>query len=72
MIHPNPAIGEFMIEGLDTYEEMEITNDMGQVIYRSSIHQSSLSLSLPELAPGMYFVKVWNKENQQVNKLMIR
>ncbi|MBK7763564.1 MAG: T9SS type A sorting domain-containing protein [Bacteroidetes bacterium] len=58
LVYPNPSHGSFNIElPGGTNAQISIMNTLGEIVYSHSI-QNKLNVSLPELAKGMYIVKV--------------
>lgn len=58
LVYPNPSHGSFSIElPSGTNAQVSIINTLGETVYSNSI-QNKLSVSLPQLAKGMYIVKV--------------
>ena len=63
-IFPNPSIGFINIytSFVDDKSEVEITDGMNRVVYRSKINEIITNLDLTRYSKGMYFVKIFNNE----------
>lgn len=69
-ISPNPVTGNsFRIDGLEGISDWNLTvvNSASQPVYRADL--SSTQVSLPELAPGMYFARLTNKASGETKVL---
>jgi len=63
-IFPNPSIGFINIytSFIDDKSEIEITDEMNRIVYRSKINEIITNLDLTRYSKGMYFVKIFNNE----------
>lgn len=58
-IYPNPANDELEISlAADKVKQVTITNISGQEVFSQSYNTSQVSISMSNLAPGMYLIKV--------------
>jgi hypothetical protein len=77
LIYPNPSKGEFKIFNSSLLAATEalqvnIINTLGQIIYKNSITQSELTVSLPnETARGIYFIKVMSATGETITSKKI-
>lgn len=55
-VYPNPSNGSYTID-LPVDAQVEITNQLGQVIYSKSLAQGKNLISINEYAEGVYFLK---------------
>ncbi len=72
-VYPNPAVDRIQIdfEGFGEQLEMTIFNQVGAVVHSEYIHAKS-KVDVSKLSRGIYFVMLQSKENQGVQKLIIR
>ena len=60
-IYPNPANNHITIDGLAPQSTIKVLNIHGSIVYESSNENSEeLDLSLVNLSPGVYFIRVTN------------
>lgn len=80
VLYPNPNNGDFYLKGIlhkDQLAEIKITNDVGQMVYRTSVavtdkklyHQVRLRGTL---ASGIYMLKLWVDGDYKVFKLVVK
>ena len=66
-LYPNPNNGIFQISGNDLkgYFNYEVVNTSGQVAYKSKIQiiDNSVPISIQELPPGLYILKMYSKKD---------
>lgn len=65
-IYPNPALSEIQIEGQDHIDTIELLNTTGFVIH---YYQSQNSISVNDLIPGIYYLKINKTHNFKFIKL---
>ena len=70
-IYPNPAVDYIQIDGLAEGVAIEI-NDAGGRLVKRMISNASNRYSVNDLRKGMYFIKILDKENKTVSKLIIQ
>ncbi len=74
-VSPNPTNGNFYIgfNSLIRNGVVEVTNSLGQKLYSDKINnQRSIELNIVGIASGIYFVKVFDGENQFSKKIIIQ
>ncbi|MBI5540618.1 MAG: right-handed parallel beta-helix repeat-containing protein [Bacteroidia bacterium] len=76
-VYPNPTNGKFVIKILDQNSnegnmEIEILNMLGEVIYSKifDTKQATYYLDISSTIDGIYFVKVYNKEKYNIEKIV--
>lgn len=72
---PNPSDGHFRLLFSDnTDRTVRIISMLGTEVYRSTSNQKDLSVNLPDLAAGIYFVQVTRSGNEkpEIVKLVVR
>jgi hypothetical protein len=72
-VYPNPATGLFKINlQKGRFNKVDIVDLMGRIVYSREIAPSATALQLqPTLASGSYFVRLHNKKEVKVTKLII-
>lgn len=70
-IIPNPSSGHCIINGLEGFEEVEVINDVGQVIYAAQVQGNSMELNMTNSPAGIYYVKARNNKTSSVQKLIL-
>lgn len=68
-IYPNPNNGEFIIE-TEVNTEISIISATGQMMYTGKTTELTTGVSLKELAPGVYFVKLTGSSGRHLVKLI--
>ena len=78
-IFPNPNNGEFTLHAAnlsDNNSMIEVSNIVGQVVYREDVKTPSTSLikvlNIGDLGKGMYFVKLINNNEESVMRVIVR
>lgn len=80
VLYPNPNNGDFYLKGIlhkDQLAEIKITNDAGQVVYRTSVPVADKKLYhnvrlRGALASGIYMLKLWVDGDYKVFKLLVK
>jgi len=76
-IYPNPNQGDFVVdlgERPESISKVEIFNTAGQMVYEKSVvnsGSSQLSLTMPNVEAGVYFVKVINSQTSPSWRSMV-
>jgi hypothetical protein len=68
-VYPNPASGELTISGADVIDEIIITNESGQQVYKATPGTDSHTLKL--LAAGIYFLRITSGATTETKKAII-
>ncbi|HLN53098.1 MAG TPA: S8 family serine peptidase [Lentimicrobium sp.] len=75
LVYPNPSAGDVTIDltGVSDGSALEITNAQGKMVYHTTIlnESNNLKLSGDMLTPGLYFIKITDKQTVSVGKLLI-
>lgn len=73
-IYPNPSDGEFVIDiGESGRYSLEIVASSGVMVYKNTIdlYGNSLPLNLGYFETGVYYVRIYNSDQNYIGKLMI-
>jgi hypothetical protein len=73
-LYPNPNNGRFTIAltNIGVEATVSVYNVLGSRVYNSSVNnQTDMSVNLPELQKGIYFVKVADKKEQFTKKMIV-
>jgi trimeric autotransporter adhesin len=72
-IYPSPNTGKFYVQN-DFYIEnnsvIEITNELGQLLYTSRMDSALFLVDITENANGIYFINIVSKENSVRKKII--
>ena len=72
ILYPNPTRGEVMINNLNDYETITVSNLSGKVLHQQSLTETKATLNLEELSAGTYLVTATSTAgNQRVIKLVV-
>jgi len=74
-IVPNPSDGQFNVMfGDNSQKEVRILSVVGQEVYQTTTNQTNLSVNIPNLTAGVYFVRVTpsGSGKAEVKKLIVR
>ena len=72
-IYPNPNNGDFIINTNLSVYNIEIIDVTGKLVFaKQNVNQSNFQIELPDLAPGMYQLSVFNENAIQTEKILIR
>ncbi len=66
-INPNPVTDNLLIESIDNSGSgIDIYTLDGLLIYSAQINTSSQSIDVSKFAPGIYFIKLFNRKNSNI------
>ena len=72
-IFPNPALNEVTFTLTKAmHAALEISNQLGTVIYKSELKPTANKLNLSNWEKGIYYVKVISNNSQRVKKLVLQ
>jgi hypothetical protein len=74
-IFPNPASGNFSVEGLNVkIEKIELINTVGENVISkmNSKDQNSISVNTERLKSGVYFVKIFSSDAMTTKKIILK
>jgi hypothetical protein len=71
-IYPNPSNGDFTIDFSGTSQrEIWISDILGSIVYHSMCDESNLRISIPNISPGVYLVKVLIGKELSYTRILI-
>jgi endo-1,4-beta-xylanase len=72
-IYPNPSYnGNINIDRIEKFNQLEIINIVGETIYQiDNLSQSTININI-NTKPGIYFIKLTNKQNTLFKKITIK
>lgn len=71
-LYPNPTNDYIMLESTAlNMDKVEISNALGQILYNSEPHSSSIKINTRELSVGVYFVKIQMADKLVTKRLQI-
>ncbi len=75
IIFPNPNSGKFEIQFPEVYiQKIDIVNSLGKTVFQKYFPKGiskNISMELPELLPGIYYLKINPEEGLRVKKLFV-
>ncbi|HLO61212.1 MAG TPA: leucine-rich repeat protein [Bacteroidales bacterium] len=71
VLYPNPVIHTLNIKSQVKIRSVEIINGNGSIICRNDVNQTQVSLSMKNVAPGIYFVKVGVENSFIIRKVVV-
>jgi hypothetical protein len=72
MVHcyPNPSDGYIHIKSQTNIQNVKITNQLGEIIYRSKTSGRDLTIDTDRYKPGVYFIEVTTPAGVETQKLI--
>jgi carboxypeptidase T len=70
-IYPNPAMGKFYVDGLESNDVIEMIDLRGITVLRMNTGNEKVSVDASTLSNGVYFVKI-SGQNQSTEKILIQ
>ena len=70
-VYPNPTNGIIYVKNIASFDEIEITNALGQSVYSTSTNGKSVMYVDLSSSKGVYFVKLTNAEGEQLSKRVV-
>lgn len=70
-INPNPIINQLNIDELKDNDELQISNQLGQVVFKTKYHHAThVIIPVEYLTSGLYFIQVSRGDKHQVLKFL--
>ena len=58
LIYPNPASAQLKVELSASFEQLEITNLLGQVVYTANVSDNEFTINVGGYRAGVYFIRL--------------
>lgn len=72
-IYPNPCINNVTLSNLENVKSVEVSNILGQMVYRNTSVGSDMELSTSDFEEGLYFVRIVDfNDDVQTERLIKR
>ena len=68
--YPNPVSGSLFVDHNGTESELQLTGMNGNMILRTRLLTGKAEISLPDLQPGIYLLKLINEKGVSVRKIV--
>ena len=62
LIYPNPASTQLKVELSAAFEQLEITNLLGQIVYTTNVNDNELTINVVDYRTGVYFIRFSGKQ----------
>jgi hypothetical protein len=72
LLYPNPATGQFTLEGIREYSKITIVTAMGMPISEHYISGQDIVRLTPGLSSGLYYVVIKSDSSRVIKKLLFR
>ena len=73
LIYPNPSDGNYKIQftGMNQFDDLEIVDERGRIVFRRTLNgELDLDVDLTNQSEGIYIMKLFNKEDVKIVKLI--
>ena len=70
-VYPNPTNGVVYVKNIASFDNIEITNALGQSVYSSSTNGKTVMSVDLSASKGVYFVRLTNAQGEQVSKRVV-
>jgi len=73
-IYPNPSYGQLFISVPENYMNAgyKLFNGIGDAIISGQLLKSTTMLNLPDEKPGLYFLKIFTEDKQEIRKIVLK
>lgn len=71
-VFPNPANDQVTVKSTEMINSIQIFNNMGQMVYASTVNGNEITIPTTNLNAGIYFLKVNTAKSSQNVKLIIK
>lgn len=72
MVYPNPIDRDLNLESKKKMENIYICNELGQTVYQNSVNAFTVNLQLPDLANGIYVVRIQFADNSSAIQKVVK
>ena len=70
LIYPNPASKQLVVKLSAAFEQLEITNLLGQVIYTATVTEQEFAINVNDYRSGVYFIRLSGKQGMATKKFI--
>ena len=70
LIYPNPASEQLNVKLSAVFEQLEITNLLGQVIYTTTVTEQEFTINVNDCRSGVYFIRLSGKQGVATKKFI--
>ena len=70
-LYPNPATDKLTVEMENKFNTLEVTNTLGQTLYRAAVTDNQMQIDVSGYSAGMYYVKLQG-DNGMVTKKFVK
>lgn len=70
-LYPNPAKGQFIVEGLETGSIVEMFNSNGQLIWTSKVSFEKTKINIEGYNAGVYVVRILSGNESAIHRLIV-
>ncbi|MBR1774206.1 MAG: T9SS type A sorting domain-containing protein [Bacteroidales bacterium] len=71
-VYPNPTSDYVRVSSLNTINNVELVNTLGQVVYSTSVKANGYNIPVANLEKGTYFVKVKTANGVNTSKVLVK
>ena len=71
-IYPNPSKDQVNINATYEINKIEILNNLGLSILKEIVESKVYQFNVSYLSPGIYFLKIENKQGSTLHKVLIQ
>ena len=68
VIYPNPVTDQLNVKLSAVFDQLEITNLLGQVLYTANINDSEFTISVSNYNAGLYFIRLTSEQGTVTKK----
>ena len=70
LIYPNPATDQLNIRLSATFDQLEVVNLLGQVIYTANVNEQEFTINVTNYHSGAYFIRLSGKQGVAIKKFI--
>ena len=70
LVYPNPASEQLTVKLSASFEQLEITNLLGQVIYTANVNDTEFTINVNDYRSGVYFIRLTGNQGVATKKFI--
>ena len=70
LVYPNPVSDQLKVKLSAAFEQIEITNLLGQVVYTTNVNNQEFSIDMGNYHAGIYFIRLSGKQGVATKKFI--